>query len=216
MSANILQERVCIPSLSGGLEGRFYQPQETLCGWSAVFCSPHPLHGGTMEHKVVTTSARVLAELGCPTLCFQYRGVGGSPGSWGGGEGELQDGNSALEHLIHQTSPRHILLGGFSFGAWIAARLAILRADANAVLSVGTAPQTLDYSFFDSSIPCPIFFVQGTEDSFGTVSSIRELAHLAPDRCSLRVVEGADHFFNRSLRPLAESVESFCRPLFDR
>ena len=52
---------------------------------------PHPLHGGTMGNKVVTTIARVARDAGLPTIAFNFRGVGLSEGVWDHGEGELMD-----------------------------------------------------------------------------------------------------------------------------
>ena len=57
-----------------------------------VVCHPHPLHGGTMANKVVTSAAQALRELGCATLRFNFRGVGGSAGEHDDGIGR--------EHLV--------------------------------------------------------------------------------------------------------------------
>src|ERR1700745_1836222 len=55
----------------------------------AVVCHPHPLQGGTMDNKVVTTVARALTQRGWRVVRFTYRGVGGSAGSWDEGRGEV-------------------------------------------------------------------------------------------------------------------------------
>ena len=39
---------------------------------------PHPLHGGTMGNKVVTTIARVARDAGLPAVAFNFRGAGRS------------------------------------------------------------------------------------------------------------------------------------------
>ena len=41
----------------------------------AVICHPHPLQGGTMDNKVVTTLARALTQRGWRVVRFNYRGV---------------------------------------------------------------------------------------------------------------------------------------------
>ena len=41
---------------------------------------PHPLHGGTMGNKVVTTIARVARDGGSPAVAFNFRGAGRSAG----------------------------------------------------------------------------------------------------------------------------------------
>src|SRR5687767_9367230 len=57
----------------------------------AIVCHPHPLHGGTMDNKVVTMVERALRELGFATLRFNFRGVGGTEGAHDDGEGETRD-----------------------------------------------------------------------------------------------------------------------------
>jgi predicted alpha/beta-hydrolase family hydrolase len=42
----------------------------------AVVAHPHPLYGGTMDNKVVTTVARAFGEQGAATFRFNFRGVG--------------------------------------------------------------------------------------------------------------------------------------------
>src|SRR5271168_2350625 len=60
----------------------------------AVVCHPHPLFGGTMDNKVVTTLARALHETGIPTLRFNFRGVGASAGVFDQGAGETADADT--------------------------------------------------------------------------------------------------------------------------
>jgi len=58
---------------------------------TAVICHPHPLHGGTLHNKVVTTLERSLRELGLDTVRFNFRGVGASAGAFDEGIGETED-----------------------------------------------------------------------------------------------------------------------------
>ncbi len=41
----------------------------------ALVCHPHPLHGGTLDNKVVQTLVRAFLQLGWRTLRLNYRGV---------------------------------------------------------------------------------------------------------------------------------------------
>ncbi len=56
-----------------------------------MVCHPHPLHGGTMDNKVVATLARAFLQCGWRTVRFNFRGVGGSGGAWDEGRGEIED-----------------------------------------------------------------------------------------------------------------------------
>ena len=83
---------------------------------------PHPLHGGTMGNKVVTTIARVAGDAGLPTIAFNFRGAGRSEGVWDHGEGELMDAFHVAS-LMACNGVSKLCLAGFSFGGSIAARL---------------------------------------------------------------------------------------------
>src|SRR5207247_406026 len=56
-----------------------------------IICHPHPLYGGTMYNKVVTTLAKTFQQLGVNAIRFQFRGVGKSEGHYDDGRGELAD-----------------------------------------------------------------------------------------------------------------------------
>ena len=63
---------------------------------AAVVCHPHPQHGGTMHTKAVFRAAQALAGVGFDALRFNFRGVGTSTGSYGGGPGEEEDVRAVL------------------------------------------------------------------------------------------------------------------------
>ena len=83
---------------------------------------PHPLYGGTMGNKVVTTIARVARDGGLAAVAFNFRGAGRSDGKWDQGDGELHDA-AAIASLMITQGVTKLCLAGFSFGGSIAARL---------------------------------------------------------------------------------------------
>jgi len=83
---------------------------------------PHPLHGGTMGNKVVTTIARAAKESELAVVAFNFRGAGQSEGVWDDGVGELQDAVAVAQKMIDQ-GVEILSVAGFSFGASMAARL---------------------------------------------------------------------------------------------
>ncbi len=87
----------------------------------AVICHPHPLMGGTMDNKVVTTLARFFRDKGISVVQFNFRGVGESAGVHADGVGEIDDLFSVLDWIGSQTVARRLYLAGFSFGGYIAA-----------------------------------------------------------------------------------------------
>jgi uncharacterized protein len=54
------------------------------------------LFGGTMHNKVVQTLARAFVQAGWQAMRFNFRGVGGSAGSYDEGQGETARHASAL------------------------------------------------------------------------------------------------------------------------
>ncbi len=90
-----------------------------------VICHPHPQFGGTMENKVVTTLARAATDLGWSAVRFNFRGVGASAGTFDHGEGEREDARAVLVWAERQWPGDPPILAGFSFGAWVAVRLAL-------------------------------------------------------------------------------------------
>ena len=87
----------------------------------AVIAHPHPQHGGNMHSLVVSTLFNHLANSGCATLRFNFRGVGGSEGEHDFGEGEQLDVRAAVEAMAAVGEGRGpLVLAGWSFGADLA------------------------------------------------------------------------------------------------
>ena len=98
------------------LDARICQQQSDV---GLIMCHPHPLFGGTMDNKVVSTVIRAAHRAGLNTLRFNFRGVGDSTGIHDDGRGEQQDVLAAIEFAENQGWQK-ILLAGFSFGAGMA------------------------------------------------------------------------------------------------
>ncbi len=68
--------------------------------------------------------ARTYLDLGVNVLRFNFRGVGQSDGQYGDITGEVQDCQSALKWLTQHQDVKRLFLAGFSFGAYVAAKVA--------------------------------------------------------------------------------------------
>ena len=79
-------ERVSVAGAAGRIEVAASIPESPRA--VAVVAHPHPLYGGTMDNKVVTTVARAFADRGAATVRFNFRGVGGTEGAHDEGRGE--------------------------------------------------------------------------------------------------------------------------------
>jgi uncharacterized protein len=172
----------------------------------AVVCHPHPLHGGTMDNKVVTTLVRFFAEQGAAVLRFNFRGVGQSGGQFDDGNGEGEDLRAAVQWLADQY-PDQVLplwLAGFSFGSFVSARMApALGADR--LLSI--APPVTRWGFDRiQRIAGPWIVVQGDADEVVDASAVYQwLDTVNPPPLLLRM-PAATHFFHGLLVELRSQL----------
>src|SRR5579864_6855658 len=112
------RDRLSIKGPAGALEAIVEDPGAAGSSY-AVVCHPHPLFGGTMDNKVVTTVARALQDNGIPTLRFNFRGVGASAGVFDQGMGETADADAAASWGAERWPGRTLVAAGFSFGAYV-------------------------------------------------------------------------------------------------
>ena len=86
------------------LEGELRLPDDPAVG-TAVICHPHPRHGGSKDHPLLWAIRNELAGgRGFAVLSFNFRGVLGSGGTYGGGRDELRDGRAAITR-VREESP---------------------------------------------------------------------------------------------------------------
>ncbi|MEO7774242.1 MAG: alpha/beta fold hydrolase, partial [Steroidobacteraceae bacterium] len=191
-------ERLRIDGPAGPLEAVVEDPRgtPTRC---AVVCHPHPLHGGTLDNKVVHTLARTLQELGIPTVRFNFRGVGKSAGKFEDGPGETEDLLAVVAWARARWPGTELWLAGFSFGGYVAL-LAAPRAGAARLITV--APAIVRRFESAAAIPmpdCPWLIVQGDADDLVDVNAIRERAAGLDPAPTLTVLSGVDHYFHGHL-----------------
>jgi uncharacterized protein len=166
----------------------------------AVLCHPNPQQGGTMDNKVVTTLARALTQRGWRVVRFNYRGVGGSEGSWDEGRGETDDALAVI--AAHRAPGEPLILGGFSFGGFIAASAAARLAEADRPQRlVLVAPSTAVNN--PPPVPAETLVIHGEADDVVPLSATMDWAR--PQSLPVVVVPGAGHFFHGQL-PLLKSL----------
>lgn len=165
----------------------------------AVLCHPHPLHGGTMDNKVVQTLARAFLQLGYRVVRFNFRGVGASTGAWDEGRGEIDDALAVI--AAHREPGLPLVLGGFSFGGYVASQAA-QRLSEPAQRLVLIAPAT---SRFDTApVPADTLVIHGDADDVVPLSATLDWAR--PQVLPVLVVPGVGHFFHGQLTLLKTLV----------
>jgi uncharacterized protein len=187
------------------LEGRLGSPATDGPAGGLVLCHPHPQYGGDMENPVVR-AAEVARQRGLLTLRFNFRGVGGSAGSYDQGRGELSDAMAAVAEAQGRLCPgQPIGILGYSFGAWVAARLATAGGASLAALCLVAPPLTmLDFGAVDAA-ELRVLIAAGTRDPYCPMEMLRPWLARLPG-VETAIIEGADHFFFGKLYPLGAAV----------
>jgi uncharacterized protein len=200
-------EALSIAGPVGSLEALLEDPQITPPTGFGVICHPHPLHGGTMQNKVVHTLARALQEQGLPTLRFNYRGVGQSQGAYDEGRGERDDAVAVINWGRARWPQLPLVLAGFSFGALVALGAAAVAQPVRLIL---VAPAVTRAPFAEITPPsCPWLIVQGDADELVDYREVQSWAARFTPPPVLRVLPGVDHFFHGRLHELRDALRSF-------
>ena len=202
---------VIINGPEGRIEGRYHHARGGTAPMALVL-HPHPLHGGTMNNRVVYTMYQTFVRRGFSTLRFNFRGVGRSQGSFDRGEGELADAAAALDWLqTYNPNAASCWVAGYSFGAWIGMQLLMRRPEIEAFISVAPPANSYDFSFL---APCPSsgLILHGDQDSAVPPESVQKLVHKLSHQRDIKIefrkIAGADHFF-ADPEPLATHVDSY-------
>ena len=190
---------------AGKLEALLQEHEARDHSIAALVCHPHPLYGGTMHNKVVHRAAAVLHALGAAVLRFNFRGAGKSAGRHDRGEGELEDARAALAFLTERYPHARRWIAGFSFGAWIASRLAAAEPGIERLILI--APPVLSSSFEGlESLAVPKLVLQGTDDVVCPPAALRGQFGRWEEPKKLVEIPGATHFFDRQLGALVEAI----------
>lgn len=200
-------QELLIDGPAGPIELLVEQPSVASPGRIALVCHPHPLYGGTMRNKVVHTLARAAQDLGATSVRFNFRGVGASGGSHAGGDGESVDAAFVADWASRELGGAELWVLGFSFGAWVALRLATLR---DAARLVTVAPPVQRFEPVAGGLPrCPWLVVQGDADELvDHVAVLDWTRHLAPAP-ELLLLPGVGHFFHGHLTVLRSAVRDW-------
>lgn len=182
--------------------------------YSALVCHPHPVYGGTLHNKVVFHLMKALNSFGFPVLRFNFRGAGLSQGKHDDGRGEVDDVRAALAWLGREFH-LPMIFAGFSFGAAVGLPAACADSRVKAVIGAGVPVAAVDSRHYDldflRSCSKPKFFVSGEHDQYGPRAQLERLVESAAPPKQLKILQGADHFFDERLPELRESVEAWVK-----
>jgi alpha/beta superfamily hydrolase len=193
------------------LEGEIRMPEGEARG-VAVICHPHPQFGGSKDHPLLWAIRIELAHRRFIVLTFNFRGVMGSEGEYGGGIGEVADVRAAVGRAGEQIDGP-TFLAGWSFGAHVALREAIDDERVAALALVGmplldTALPPLPDPDRLGAYRRPVLLLAGDADQFCPEAELRNLAEELGD-ATVEVVPGADHYFPKREREAGRIVAEF-------
>ncbi|MEA2274539.1 MAG: uncharacterized protein QOI98_3247 [Solirubrobacteraceae bacterium] len=196
-------------SSAGRLEALYRELQDPA--GVAVVCHPHPLGGGTLHNKVVFRAARGLEAANVATLRFNFRGVGASAGTHDEGDGEQSDVMAAIDWIVKKHPGKKLFVGGFSFGSWVASRVACELSYVDAVFLIGTPVNKYDFSYL-RHCEKPMLLLHGTQDEHGDLAKFEKLV---PDirNAESVIVTGADHFFTKQIDAVEETIRNWAEEI---
>jgi hypothetical protein len=184
-------EPVTLSSADGlALEGELSVPEQA---WSAaVLAHPHPEFGGSMRSIVTAAMFSALPAAGVACLRFNFRGVGRSEGTHGGGRDEPADLVAAIDVLSPITEGLPLVLAGWSFGA----DTALAVGDERLGGWIAVAPPLRAAAVADMVAPAdprPKLVVVPEHDQFRPPESARPVIEEWTST-QLEIVPGGDHY----------------------
>jgi alpha/beta superfamily hydrolase len=205
-----MSEQLFIQGSVGKIEVFVDYPVGEVKGF-AVVCHPHPLQGGTPQHKVpaflhksslnrvVWYIAQVFVVLDVMESMMKALA-------------ETEDILDVIKHVrqLHKSLPFYV--GGFSFGAHVMAKAImryLMKLNRKQVILCGLPTSTVDglRHYVTPAIKGDILFVHGEADPTTKLSDLLEWAK--PQRHLITVLPGANHFFTGYLKQLRIAISRF-------
>ena len=203
------QSAVTFPCGDIQLEGIWHLP-ESEPSPVVIVCHPHPLYGGDMFNNVVTAVCQALSQHSVAAFRFNFRGVGNSGGTFGGGITEQDDVKAALAFVgsTPEVDSKRIGLVGYSFGASVALPVAVQNERVNLLALV--SPALTDSGWEQLKGYCkPKFIILGDTDFVIPSERFQQHWQDVSEPKQHEVISGADHFWWGYERELTEKVSQF-------
>jgi alpha/beta superfamily hydrolase len=131
-----------------------------------------------------------------------------STGSYGGGKGEEEDVEAALDWLEAHHPGLPLLVGGFSFGSRVGLTVGIREARVKGLLGMGLPLRNLGFPDV-SGLDKPLLVVQGENDEFGSGSEVEALVRTTGGPITLVRIPESDHYFHDHFEELQAAVAEY-------
>lgn len=186
------------------LEGMYNKLSENH---GAIITHPHPLYGGDMSNPVVESLATSFNKKRYTTLRFNFRGVGNSQGKYDEGIGEQEDILAAVVFLLEQ-GITSIYLVGYSFGAWVLAKIKELPVEISGEIFVSPPTALLPYEKH-LTFPLLKLVITGEDDEIAPVEMLENTVADWNPVCHFAIVDFADHFYYGCFKSLEKIVTDY-------
>ncbi len=216
--------RLSLAGEAGAIEVAINTPTVVQPTGIAIIAHPHPLYGGTMDNKVVTTLMRAFNDCGVAVWRFNFRGVGKSEGIHNEGPGEVRDAlqvvNAALASMeALPTVP--LFIAGFSFGGAVMLRVqtqlqmqlqAQLQNNGSRPMHCAFVAPAMWQRFGGETPPnaaLSSLIVHGDKDDTVALAEVMNWAR--PQGLPVTVIPDGEHFFHGRLGVLKDVTSNWCR-----
>jgi len=199
----VKRSKLRIKTAIGNVETVVNDPGDNRRGL-AFIAHPHPLHGGTLDNKVVQTLAQTCHDQGYVAVRPNFRGVGGSDGEYDGGIGETEDMLAVIDFVRgHYDRSMPILLAGFSFGAYVQHRVA-QRIPVHKLILIGPAVNLYEFD----CVPPSTTIIHGESDELVPLAAAQAWAQTCGT--PIEIIRGTGHFFHGKLAELKSAALTAC------
>lgn len=197
------RSKLRIKSAIGHIETLVNDPGDNRRGL-AFIAHPHPLHGGTMDNKVVQSIAQLCHDQGYVAVRPNFRGVGSSDGEYTGGNGETEDMLAVIAFVrSHYDTALPIILAGFSFGGYVQHRVA-QQIPVSKLILIGPAVNLYEFG----TVPANTTIIHGVDDEVVPFTDAQDWAQLHD--IAFKPIADAGHFFHGKLAELKAVALTAC------
>ncbi len=195
--------RTVVTGPAGRLDVLVTWPSEDPGAVGILVCSPSPLLGGDLENNVTEAIAHRAAAAGLAAVRFDYRNSGASDDTTGGlpraewwheleqdgaFDAVLDDARAVLRYAGRLFRPVSVV--GYSFGGWVATRLA---EESAALRCAAICPPLSRLDFSGLGRSADTFLAVAGADALDPAPPRAEIVRRHPG-VELLLLDGADHF----------------------
>ncbi|GAB63690.1 MAG: hypothetical protein DWB56_09445 [Candidatus Jettenia sp.] len=221
----MIEESVYLYADTLKLEGILTYDEDALPSSAILLCAPHPNLGGDMDNNVITSIARVSADMGFLSLRFNYRGVGNSESHekdivqkfhyW---EESLHgrnlmdavtDTQAALDFLLSQIAVHdRIFVAGYSFGALVGMKMGTESSRVLAFASISTPFGRYNLDFLSHCNKEKLFIYSQNDFATTAEETVNGFTKISSPKI-LELIENSDHFYRNQEDKVSQKVCSF-------